>query len=930
MNNLAMSIRLQELVVLSRDVLSSNSGYISLDNGLTFSHALDTTNGIDFVDDLHGVVTGFNEQIWSRTTDGGITWKSISPADTFETWSVYAVKNTSWFFTAGENDDRNGHPNPRTTVRYSSDYGATWIAGTKFPFHTTGHIAGFGFTLYVQAFNGDTISAGTGLYRSKDSGKTWVSIDGPTNYLDYRFFVTGCRGEVIYAFDQHGNVYKTTDGGDGSQPQFQLPAAVMNVDSIDACSPRDTLLTIIDLGCDTLLITNASAPTSPVLGIIDPTTGLPPVYPIVIPPEGSGYLKLELNANTAGAYQTKVALEIERAGFVTYDTVTIHSALKFYNPVRLLANVQYDSTSLCTATDSALSIVNDSCFNVQIVNAQMKIGTSFTLDSNFTNDSISAFSIKTFPIRFSPTRAGKIVDSLMLNLLVLGKPVRVSYPISGIGKPDSARLIIADADGNPLPNEINFDTISRCAPSIFAFTITEQGCDSLFVSVEWLDSTKTKRPPFSQFHWYAPPPKWFTNGVVDTSGIEALPAVLGSYQGYLEITDSIVGGGTSLISLIPYKVFVKPGTRTLSLDNALRNYDTIAFCEQKDTVIPIANLGCDTIHDSLLSISGSNFILVNPPKTPFVINPHDTVFLTVRYLPTNSGQGQDTLTIVTDADSVRTQQIPLLGYATPTDTIRFTASTSNTIVIPGDTVTLTVMPGSKFKNKGLHSVGVTLSYNGDIMVPYPTAAPTASTAMAGALTPFVGAEQVTGTKLRFLPIAINGTDMTFDSATPILKMQFRIMLSDSLSTDFHIANFALNGGDNIFNKCLLGATADTGTIGLQFVCGDTEIYNVLRYGNRWTISDGIAPLSGVVHPNPVLEGSAIAVPFTSLRAVVVKIEIMNATGAVVYSGTNSVSAAGTQTFIVPAFAAGSGAYHYRLHPTDGGSAIVTGSFVVIR
>ncbi len=916
------------IVVTCRE--GNGIGFISTDGGITFRNSVDSANGIDFVDDLHGVVTGISNAIWSQSVDGGLNWTHLSPVNDIETWSVYGVKGSSWFFTAGEGDDYQ-FPffNPISSIRSSADFGTTWTTGITLPFRTTGHIAGFGFTLYVQCDTQQN-KADSGIWRSKDSGKTWTQIGGPVNDKDTRFAVTGCQGEVMYAFDTSGNVYKSSDGGDGSLPQYEFPKASLNVDSIDLCKPRDTLITIKNLGCDSIFLLSASAPAAPALGIFDSATGLPPVFPILIPPETNGNLDLELSSLVAGPYRTQVFLEIERDGIFIYDTVTIQSGLRFFNPIHALSNVTFDSTALCQNRTSTITIANDSCFTVQLLSSQLKYGTSFVLDTAFANDSIPPFSSKTFTVTFAPRTIGKIVDSLILNLQVLGKAVRLAYPVTGIGSPDSAELVIKDRFGGSLPNIIDFDTITRCQDSIFAFTISEIGCDSLFVSAVWLDSTKTGPPPASRFNVRKPPliNRLLAPDSILIEGIEALGQTLGYYQGYLQISDSVGGTSKEYLSLIPYRVFVKPGTRTLSLDTTPRNFDTITFCQQKNIVIPIVNLGCDTIHDSSISISGVNFTMVNTPTTPFVINPLDTFYDTILYLPVNSGQAMGILTDSTDADSAPVRHIPLSGYTTPTDTVRFSAMSNKQTVAPGDTATLYIMPSSKFTAKGLQSIEITLAYNGDIMTPFDTLA--TSSSMTGAPVVHVLPTQATGTKLQYLPITIDGTDMTFDSTMPILKMQFTITISDSAWTDFHIASFELNNGNNTFNKCLLGSTADTGTIGLQFLCGDSVLYNMLRYGSNWSLNDGIVPIRGTVHPNPVTEESPITMPFTALRAVTVRMDIMDDVGSIVFSGTNSVSEAGAAAFIVSGPQLPSGAYHYRLHPIDGGIGIVTGSFVVIR
>ncbi|HET6401894.1 MAG TPA: hypothetical protein VFH95_10900 [Candidatus Kapabacteria bacterium] len=912
------------LVVTSR----TGSGILSTDGGSTFQTTVDSSNGLDFVDGLHGVMTSYERHGWYRSSDGGKTWLPISTIDT-ESWSVYGVKSTPWFFTAGEGDDIS--PPLMSKVRRSSDFGATWVnTGVSLPFRSTGHIAGFGFTLYTQVEVGNR-NGYQGLYRSNDSGRTWESIGGPSNDRDTRFCVLGCRGEVIYAFDETGNVWKTTDGGDGSLPQWTLPPSALNIDSIDACHPRDTTIAIKNLGCDTILITNAAVPSSPPLSIFDLRTGLPPVFPIVIPPDSSGALELELQALAAGPYQSQVALTIERDGSFSTDTLTVTSALRFSNPLHVSsAQLRYDSTALCSSRDTTLILSIDSCFGVYIVSSQLKYGANFVLDTALANDSIGPFSSKTLSVRFAPTQLGQITDSLIVNLLVLGKPVRMSVPLSGIGKSDNPQLVMADRFGVPIPSEIEFDTMTRCQDSIFAFTISEKGCDSLYVSLEWFDSTQTKSPPSSEFKWFTPASRWITQAVAPVvAGIEVTPgSALGNYQGYLRVSDSIKGSALTIVRVIPYHVFVKPGTRTLSLDDSPRNFDTLAFCDSRDTVITINNLGCDTLHVAKIGLSGPNFIFVPPLRVPFIIRPDDSLRVTLRYLPAVSGLAFDTLQIATDGDSAGVRNIPLAGYATPADTIEFKAVAEELTVKPGDTATVLIMPNGSFNNPGLNSIKITLAYNSDIMTLFDPN--NASTNVRGASPPIINAPLLIGGKILYLPVTIAGSNLTFDSGATLLRLQFRIMLSDSARTDFRIADIELNNGDFNFGKCALGAISDSATIGLQFVCGDSLLYNFLRFSSKWSPEDGIVSAIGGVRPDPVLSGSSLSIPYTSLRAVTVKLEIMDSKGAVVFSDIQNTSEAGASEFLIPNLPLPSGAYQYRLQTTDGGRGMVSGSFVVVK
>jgi hypothetical protein len=239
----------------------SVTGGSSTNNGVTYNQVFaggdDGSNGIDFTDDLHGVVTmGPGTNMSWYTTDGGITWKQSF--DLMEAWGVYGQKGTLNFFVAGEGTQGTGN---RSLYR-SSDGGANWLPVYSFPgfgLGLTGHIAGKTNTIYVQSSS----TNGLGLYRSDNLGTTWKNIGGPWNSRDTRFVVTGCVGEVVYAFDMQGNVWKTTDGGDGTlvAPSRGTPLALQN-DTLriftSYCSPLTQSLFVGNTTCADAFLDSAT------------------------------------------------------------------------------------------------------------------------------------------------------------------------------------------------------------------------------------------------------------------------------------------------------------------------------------------------------------------------------------------------------------------------------------------------------------------------------------------------------------------------------------------------------------------------------------------------------------------------------------------------------------------------------------------------
>lgn len=213
---------------------AQKAGGISVDDGRTMSYVFDgfninNLNGVDFLDDINGVVTpgpGNPNPNCFFTTDGGITWQQGGLLD--ESWGIYAAKGQNIYITLAEGISTND----QTMVRVSTNSGRTWQTRHTFPNNPgdpgfTGHIAGKATTVYVQ-------TTSDGLRRSDNLGLSWRDVGGPDKVRDTRFVVTGCRGEVVFAFDDEGGIWRTTDGGDGtlSGGTGGNGALSMSVDSI--------------------------------------------------------------------------------------------------------------------------------------------------------------------------------------------------------------------------------------------------------------------------------------------------------------------------------------------------------------------------------------------------------------------------------------------------------------------------------------------------------------------------------------------------------------------------------------------------------------------------------------------------------------------------------------------------------------------------
>lgn len=520
----------------------------SIDGGTSFQPGgFNVTNGVDFVDDDHGVITGFKQTPWKRTQDGGLTWQNIAPAVTEESWGLFAIKGTQTFYASPERDPTIRGNTGNSPVLRSTDFGATWQNMHTFPFFTTGQIGGGQGKLYVQVENISTNLPYTGFHRSDDGGLTWKAVGGPTRFQDERFVVTGCNGGVVYAFDDAGGVWKTRDGGDGTviepnpEPVFMgLPITF----SSRICATTFARVRISNEYCDTLQLLDAT--------FLDPNDDAVKSGAIVITNAGDFPNGIE------GGGEDSIEFRWDPSQYIHTDTT-----------VSFQVRIRYFSKALFTVRDTIITI--------------------------------------------------------------------------------SAQAIGDEPTVSLTPTLIDFDTISFCAPKDTTFSLTNEGCDTLFilsangsapVEYQLLDASGA---PLA-YHVVVPPGQTFTYRVrlyLSNAGLyTSMISMRVRHQGKLKDTT------ISLRAIITSR-----GTYTAT---AILDFGQVSICAPKDSFVVIGNLACDTLLVSSAALQfGGEFSIVGNP-TPSSVFPDSVRRIPLRYTPTDLGFDSDTLllSLVTLGDAI--------------------------------------------------------------------------------------------------------------------------------------------------------------------------------------------------------------------------------------------------------------------------------------
>lgn len=595
---------------------------ISFDNGSSWASIFRRGNGIAFSDSLNGVVTEMNpafggNNFWC-TFDAGRSWQATGKQ--YESWSIYSPPNSRMYFTANEAQQNV----PDQSVNWSTDGGMTWRERFYFPaIRFTGTIAGKGHTLYVQTDSTEWLlvdpALGTyrysplpqyGLFRSDDLGANWRYVGGPANSRDTRFCVTGCSGEVVYAFDGYGGVYKTTDGGDGSIPNGNPYDAELAFD-------RDTVVwapapcgdstggLLMSRSCVPFTVDSIACIRGDLVTTSDSTLPKPMYYGDALTFRSS-FEPSHLGDDTA-----VVRVFYHAAYQSLWRDIPVYSSNGLAEGLELSRDSSLLDVPGCVDAEDTILLGSFGCGGMILDSAATESD-----EVTVSNKLPAALALtRSFPLRlhFKPDSAGE--RSLSVRLF------------THAGRRHYDTVIAVTARSVEIPVQFILDSTSLgfttkyCRLTTRSLTIATPSCDTL-----WLDSLRTGSSDFR----IRSSPAWISSNRANSIAVGYTPDTIGTHADTLHI----FGHGRKILL---DTTIILTGTNAGVQEGLTLSKDSLALhtsvCTSVTDAVIFSNQGCDLLYlDSIVTAAP---LSVSFDTTRFPLTSNDSIPIVVRFDPTD-------------------------------------------------------------------------------------------------------------------------------------------------------------------------------------------------------------------------------------------------------------------------------------------------------
>ena len=428
-----------------------------------------------------------------KTIDGGKHRVGIYTNSSFseEGWGIWGCEKWNAFFMG---------TNIGPYVSY--DVGSSWdkisaLKPLKVPdsIRYTMDVEGASDVVYMQTsnnlapseFNPDPQTSShinAGLYRSTDTGHTWLDVGGPSNLSETRFCVFGCHGATVIAFDASGGVWMTEDGGDGKLGNgFAHPllsdTSLQSTTSV--CANIANRFRFHDEHCDAFELDSISFADSTLVRLGALTLDSIPALPKLYGSDDSGFVEYRWTPGAAFTTDTIVTngIVLHYRSITTgqeYDTtVSLHLVATSGKASHTLSEYElsYLPTGTCSFTDTSFLIRNHGCGKLS-VDSIIADGLDYSVLSF---DSVLAVNGSgRVVVRFHPSLGGDSHGSLRVHTTQQGVSSWDTLPTLGTGIQGMGIL-------NVFSTSLQAGSFSFCAgDTTLSTSISNTGCDTLRIT----------------------------------------------------------------------------------------------------------------------------------------------------------------------------------------------------------------------------------------------------------------------------------------------------------------------------------------------------------------------------------------------------------------------------------------------------------------
>jgi len=396
---------------------------------------------------------------------------------------------------------------------------------------------------------------------------------------------------------------------------------LINFDTVSACSPnRDTTLTVMNLGCDTMRILSGPGNLGAAFSL-DAIT-----FPVIIPPGGSVKLHLHFHPPSVGSYSVSAPFLNDWLKYngepmnFTFSGVSSRSAAA---PLFADTILNFRKVSICNPLkDTSITLKNRSCDTLRINSGPGVIDSNFSTDNITYPIILSPDSFIVIHFHFHPSIIGEDTSIVIFRTLREGTIQNISLTLAGESSQTLAGPIVTSAI-------CTFDTITTCSPAKDTLVaLTNRGCDTLrilsgpgILGIGFSMDPMTypiSLPPDSSvnIHFH------FTHSSIGASSM--LAHFVTDRENTLDSVDLTLNGYT--IS----------GSSILSLQTPTIAFASVSICSQDSSEIIYTNSGCDTLFVQPNGMTGDPDFL-GASGSDQAVWPGDTIHIKIHFLPQQKG-----------------------------------------------------------------------------------------------------------------------------------------------------------------------------------------------------------------------------------------------------------------------------------------------------